>query len=226
MAVNEDQEKKSLRLWRKWIGGHFHPSGYVCVGQGVTKRCRPSWLTNSALVYEPEWGGGGCEVSANDCSWAHGAQVNFGDLTPYLPIASMQLTFTTSVSATDMNTSQLCLRIRPQVMSDQCCHFPTLLEGCCGVRSITDEIVHRLAMAIFLRTFSHDGIFCPAWCGWGVACPLDSSKTIERILPVLSLIVSLESSGSLEYIVVTSNQNLSSSPTGVLLLRLYMFLIF
>ncbi len=27
--------------------------------QGVTKRCRLSWLTNSALVYEPKCGGGG-----------------------------------------------------------------------------------------------------------------------------------------------------------------------
>ncbi len=28
-------------------------------GQGVTKRCRLSWLTNSALVYEPKCGGKG-----------------------------------------------------------------------------------------------------------------------------------------------------------------------
>jgi hypothetical protein len=27
--------------------------------QGVTKRCLPSWLTNSALVYEPKCGAGG-----------------------------------------------------------------------------------------------------------------------------------------------------------------------
>ncbi len=26
---------------------------------GVTKRCRPSWLTNGALVYEPKCGGKG-----------------------------------------------------------------------------------------------------------------------------------------------------------------------
>jgi hypothetical protein len=43
--------------------------------QGVTKICR---LTNCALVYEPKWG------EANEYSYAHGAQVNFGDLTPYL----------------------------------------------------------------------------------------------------------------------------------------------
>jgi hypothetical protein len=27
--------------------------------QGITKRCRLSWLTNSALVYEPKCGGMG-----------------------------------------------------------------------------------------------------------------------------------------------------------------------
>ncbi len=30
----------------------------VC-NQGVAKRCRLSWLTNSALVYEPKCGGSG-----------------------------------------------------------------------------------------------------------------------------------------------------------------------
>jgi hypothetical protein len=44
-----------------------------------------TWLTNSALVYEPKCGGGsGCGVSANEYSCAHGAQINFGDLTPRL----------------------------------------------------------------------------------------------------------------------------------------------
>jgi hypothetical protein len=47
--------------------------------RGVTKKCRLSWLTNSAIVYEPKcgrmgwmgWGGGG--VSANEqslCAWS------------------------------------------------------------------------------------------------------------------------------------------------------------
>ncbi len=51
---------------------------------GVTKRCRLSWLTNGALEFEPKcirWGGG---VLANECSCAHGAQIKFGDQTPYL----------------------------------------------------------------------------------------------------------------------------------------------
>jgi hypothetical protein len=55
-----------------------------CVKQGVTKRCRLSWLTSSALVYETTcrgrgWGRSG--VSANEYT---GAQINFRDLTPYL----------------------------------------------------------------------------------------------------------------------------------------------
>ncbi len=54
--------------------------------QGVTKRCRLFWLTNSAGVYEPKCGGKGgrCGVSANEYSSANGAQINFGDLTQYL----------------------------------------------------------------------------------------------------------------------------------------------
>jgi hypothetical protein len=31
----------------------------IMYNQGVTKRCRRSWLTNSALVHEPKWGCGG-----------------------------------------------------------------------------------------------------------------------------------------------------------------------
>jgi hypothetical protein len=36
-------------------------------------------------------GGGGCGVSANEYSCAHEAQVNFGDLTPYLHL--LQIVF-------------------------------------------------------------------------------------------------------------------------------------
>jgi hypothetical protein len=55
----------------------------ISQSQGVTKRFRLSWLTNSALVYEPkcgglvgEGGGGICGVSANENSCAHGTQKN------------------------------------------------------------------------------------------------------------------------------------------------------
>ncbi len=50
--------------------------GNIWWPQEVTKRFRLSWLTNIALIYEPkcEWrGGGGCGVSANEYSCAHGA---------------------------------------------------------------------------------------------------------------------------------------------------------
>jgi hypothetical protein len=30
----------------------------LCYSQRVTKRCKLSWLTNSALVHEPKCGGG------------------------------------------------------------------------------------------------------------------------------------------------------------------------
>jgi hypothetical protein len=43
--------------------------------QGVTERCRLSWITYSALVYLPKRGGVGCGV-------------DFGDLTPYLTYGS------------------------------------------------------------------------------------------------------------------------------------------
>ncbi len=60
----------------------------ICWHQGVTKRCRLSWLTNCALVYEPKYGlwVAGSPIAANEHICAHGAQINFGNLlvTPYL----------------------------------------------------------------------------------------------------------------------------------------------
>ncbi len=48
------------------------------IGQGVTKRCR--------LVCEPKCAGGGVgsQPMSIEHSCAHGAKINFGDLTPYL----------------------------------------------------------------------------------------------------------------------------------------------
>jgi hypothetical protein len=57
--------------------------GYVV--QGVTNRCRLSWLPNSALVCEPN--AGRRVAGSRPMSTAlhkHGAKVHFGDLTPYL----------------------------------------------------------------------------------------------------------------------------------------------
>jgi hypothetical protein len=39
----------------------------------------------------PNAGGGGCGVSANEQICAHGAQMNFGDLTPYLAMHTVYL---------------------------------------------------------------------------------------------------------------------------------------
>ncbi len=49
--------------------------------QGVTKRCL-SWLTNSTLVYEPKWGGGGGVARSQPKSTA--GHINFGVITSYL----------------------------------------------------------------------------------------------------------------------------------------------
>ncbi len=48
--------------------------------QRVTKRCRLSWRTNSALVYEPKCGRGGRVVAGSQPM----SKANFGDVTPYL----------------------------------------------------------------------------------------------------------------------------------------------
>jgi hypothetical protein len=57
--------------------------------QGVTKRCLLSWLTNSALVYEPKFGGregvAGSQPKKTEQLYT-GAQTNLGDLTTYVLI--------------------------------------------------------------------------------------------------------------------------------------------
>jgi hypothetical protein len=61
--------------------------------RGVKKRCRLSWLTNSALVYESK-GGGGCRLPANEYSTAERTQEpkkTFGDQNPYLTFERIHL---------------------------------------------------------------------------------------------------------------------------------------
>jgi len=74
---------EKVELWR-----YFYSSlkdFCLCYLQGVTKRCRLSWLTNSALVYEPKCGGGGELRGLSQLVQLYtGAQINFGDLTLYL----------------------------------------------------------------------------------------------------------------------------------------------
>ncbi len=61
--------------------------------KGVTKRCRLSLLTNSALVYESKRGGRGGVAGSQPMStavhitWHGGAQINFGDLPTHLTYA-------------------------------------------------------------------------------------------------------------------------------------------
>jgi hypothetical protein len=75
---------------------HYSYDFHLPSKQGATNRCRLSWLTNSALVYEPKCGGRGVVAGSQSLSKAvnnaHGAQINFGDLTPYLTYASQRLT--------------------------------------------------------------------------------------------------------------------------------------
>jgi hypothetical protein len=58
--------------------------------RGSQRGGRLPWLTNSALVYEPkcQWGGGRgvprSQPKSTAVQCAHGAQINFGDLAPYL----------------------------------------------------------------------------------------------------------------------------------------------
>jgi hypothetical protein len=70
-----------------------HSRGYLLArplhcDQGVIKRCRPSWLTNSALVYEPKCGGGGKGLRGLSqwvqlFTWSPN-KLWTGDITPYL----------------------------------------------------------------------------------------------------------------------------------------------
>ncbi len=89
--------------WTTPIGSTVSPSRsrrrsrywYVAIQalkQGVTRRCRLSWRTNSALVNKSKCAGTGWVVGSQPMSAAvhitwHGAEINFGDLTPYLTYA-------------------------------------------------------------------------------------------------------------------------------------------
>ncbi len=68
-----------------------------------------SWLTNIAarLVYGPGGGGAGGRVSANEYRCVHGAQINFGDLTPYLTYALLQLKNTVLFQLQSLNPMTL-----------------------------------------------------------------------------------------------------------------------
>ncbi len=55
---------------RKFAGLELCTVCTLCTDQWVTTRCRLSWLTNSALVYEPKCGGGGGVAGSQPMSTA------------------------------------------------------------------------------------------------------------------------------------------------------------
>jgi hypothetical protein len=94
---------KALHIFSGLFCWSFKQQGQNCgftqdlYYQGVTKICRLSWLTNSALVYEPKCGGMGrggvagsqpMRYTVQYCC-AHRDRINFGDLTPYLTYDTM-----------------------------------------------------------------------------------------------------------------------------------------
>jgi hypothetical protein len=73
----------------------FAPNPLVKI-RGSQRYCMSSILADdSTLVYEHKCGGMGCGVSANEYSCVLGAQINFGDLTPYLTSGKYLLIDTT-----------------------------------------------------------------------------------------------------------------------------------
>ncbi len=78
------KKQKAQKFVKERKGGETYLLIYCKGAQGLIIRCHLSWLTNSALVYEPKSGGCGCGVSVNEYSCAHGLQIKFGDLTSYL----------------------------------------------------------------------------------------------------------------------------------------------
>jgi hypothetical protein len=78
----------SMRIW-------------ICIQQQVTKRYRLSWLTYSALVYEPKCRGrGGVAGSQPMSAGVHRSPNIFGDLTPYLTYGIQGANFNRDLCAT------------------------------------------------------------------------------------------------------------------------------
>ncbi len=67
--------RRGVRIDGNHAGGHNEMSSILA------EPIAPSYFF---LVQMREEGGVACAVSANEYSCAHGAQINFGDLTPYL----------------------------------------------------------------------------------------------------------------------------------------------
>jgi hypothetical protein len=84
MLIYKDTSHVTLTLW-KYLLSLDNKNFYACAQQGVTERCHLSWLTDSAHVYEPEFGERGELRGLSQwvqlCTWS---PKNFGDITPYL----------------------------------------------------------------------------------------------------------------------------------------------
>ncbi len=79
----------NLHVFQIYQKSHILLVGTVGWDQRVTKRCRLPLLTNSALVYVSKCGVIGGVAGSQPMSTAvnitwYGAQINFGDLPPYL----------------------------------------------------------------------------------------------------------------------------------------------
>ncbi len=98
LPVPKAHVKNNSSLWQKWELQGVRKNVCCCLrtATGFTKRCRLSLLTNSALVYESKGkvrvAGSQPISTAVHITW-HGAQINFGDLPPYLTYALRQSCF-------------------------------------------------------------------------------------------------------------------------------------
>ncbi len=88
--------------------------------QGVTKRCRLSWLTNSALVSEAKCGEGGSRGLSQWVQLYTGAQINFGDLTTYLTYANDPVLSRLSFFVCDGDMESLLLFYGPSQQRPKC----------------------------------------------------------------------------------------------------------
>ncbi len=75
----------------QWCRARYRPTVLIPLfampsTQGVTKRCRLSWLTRAQMCGK----GGSCGVSVNEysCTQEHRSPNNLGELTPYLSYVS------------------------------------------------------------------------------------------------------------------------------------------
>ncbi len=128
---------------------------------GITKRCRLSWLTNSALVYEPKRGRGWRGLSQwvqptspsllSEYSCVHGAQINFGDLTSYW-------TYALNVC----NLDKLCLVFwRALLFPDWCWIKTSAVESGVRLKPQKQKVRETILWATYLVLRVETPVLCP-----------------------------------------------------------------